>query len=389
MPEIWLSYGNVETMVDVRAENLYRVLEPKAATLPNEAIENELMGLDAKGKTLILFSSKAPMEVGAKIVDALLSKGLGKDDLVISSHAQGLPKADRLSEEKGIGKIKFGQVSLDLGSIGDWSLRIPSELTQFDTIILVSETSFDPLFGFDGGPVSLLKLLGQNFISQAFWISDSREPYPGQSTKAAEFAQEVVQKIGVITSVETVSMGNGVSSIHIGGIKPAHEEATKSLMSMGQIELDEAARALIVSPGDTKNGLFLSSSLSAVWNQIKSVREGVPIALLAESSEGLGSEAIRLYSTGRLNIDNALRRRTYVEGLEDLVYLKWAQSRNMLIIASTLPYYYSEKMLGFKAVKSAEEAVNHILGSQGSRVKIHVIPKGTSSLLKVKSTSQA
>jgi hypothetical protein len=127
----------------------------------------------------------------------------------------------------------------------------------------------------------------------------------------------------------------------------------------------------------------LSSSLKSLWNALGCLdKKGIAV-LLAECSGGLGSEALRLYVTNRLKLDEFVKHGKYVEGLEDLLYLKNAlQSQNIALI-STLPNYYVEAKLGLRTFKKASDALDYVINNLGARVKIFAIPDASNILLEI------
>ena len=102
----------------------------------------------------------------------------------------------------------------------------------------------------------------------------------------------------------------------------------------------------------------------------------------------MGSEALRLAVSGRLNLKEATSRKKYVYGLEELVYLNYVQKKFDIAMVSTLPHYYVESILGFKSANSVENALSYILSTSGSRSKFHVVPCASHTLLRTVSKNQ-
>jgi nickel-dependent lactate racemase len=126
----------------------------------------------------------------------------------------------------------------------------------------------------------------------------------------------------------------------------------------------------------------LRSALRALWNVLGALRHDGSVALLAECTDGLGSPAVKEFVAGRLQPAQALRQRRYVDGLEDLVYLETARQRHDLILASTVPLHYAHEKLGFRVARKANHALELLLGKQGARAKVHLVPQASRSLLR-------
>ncbi|OHE56095.1 MAG: hypothetical protein A3K61_03700 [Thaumarchaeota archaeon RBG_16_49_8] len=105
------------------------------------------------------------------------------------------------------------------------------------------------------------------------------------------------------------------------------------------------------------------------------------LALIAECSGSLGSEALKRLITGRLDLEGLLHRGEYIDGLEDLLYAKTALRRYTLVLVSALPDYYVEMKLGFHPCRKTGDALSYILNSLGSRTKVHLVPHGSATLL--------
>jgi hypothetical protein len=142
---------------------------------------------------------------------------------------------------------------------------------------------------------------------------------------------------------------------------------------------------MFISLCDPSKSLTFSSSIKSLWNILGGLGEKGMVVLLAECSEGLGSEALKLYVTNRMNLDEFVKHGKYVEGLEDLLYLKKAlQSYNISLI-STLPSHYTETKLGLRTFKKASDALDHMISNLGARAKLYVITDASNTLLMTQS----
>ena len=60
-------------------------------------------------------------------------------------------------------------------------MKIIKEKIHSENIIFISEASFNPLFGFNGGPITLAKILNEQLINEAFYNQELFLPNPGNN----------------------------------------------------------------------------------------------------------------------------------------------------------------------------------------------------------------
>ena len=98
--------------------------------------------------------------------------------------------------------------------------------------------------------------------------------------------------------------------------------------------------------------------------------------LMAECSEGLGSTALDMASTGRLaGGEGGRRRETYVDGMEDVFYLTKLRDEYDVLLLSGLPEVYAKSKLGLTTARGAGEAVGRLLNKLGRSGKMNVITR--------------
>ncbi|MCX8191687.1 MAG: hypothetical protein N3F06_02630, partial [Nitrososphaerales archaeon] len=336
MPEIWLPYGQVEIVVDVKAENLADVIEPSYPSIDSTNLVERLKDLEVHERALIIVEGYNDSSL---TILSILLDTLGQDVHILTTKG-GLSNVKKLCEGKSI-KVSTLSGVAGVNSIVDGiEIRIPSIFSDFDTKILISEATFDPLFGFRGGPITLLTILDDRLIGEAFKISSYSYPKPGVETEASKFADKIAEKIDDVISIELVSYHGGISEIFVGSVIDTHKKASQKLLEIAKRSLSEPAKAMIVSAGGLNNDLTLASSIKCLWNVIGGLKEQGSIVLIAECSQGLGSEALKLYVSGRLDIAEMIKKGEYIDGLEDLIYLREALTRYKIQLVSTLPHYY-------------------------------------------------
>ncbi len=383
MPEIWLPYGSVEVAVDLKAENLAQEITAKHAVMSEDSIKDIIEKINTKGRTHLFIPkpSKASKHVSNRLIKLLTTRGMQSDNITISTGRGRVAELKRALEDKHIAISEIEESTDSLGKVDDSEIRMPKSLTVADSQIVVTEVGLDPLFGFTGGPVSILRCLGGNLMTEAFRRRANDNPSPGLASESSFFADKVADILKNAVSIEVMAFGEGISGIYIDSLVEAHKAASKSLYDACRFSVSEDIRAIIVSAGGSERDATLTDGLKAVWNVAGSLRDKGVIALIAECSGGLGSDALRMYVSGRLDLESIYLREDYLEGLEDLVYLKNSLHRSTPIIVSALPNYYTEMKMGFHACRKVDDAVSYILSTLGSKTKVHVLPQGSTIFL--------
>lgn len=383
MPEIWLPYGSVEVVVSLKAENLAEQIEPKYSFIGEDSILETLRKIDAEGRTCIFSPkpSKASIDIMDRLIKELTSRGLEPTDITVSTDRRYVADIRKLIGEKQINISEIEAPTETLGKIDGKEVKIPKTLNDSKTRVVVTDAAFDPLFGFSGGPTTLIRHLGGNLMAEAFRRRKNDAPSPGVESDPAVFADEVARLLDDSVSIEVTAFGDGISSLYVGGLVDAHKAASKHLSDTSQVSIVDDMRAVIVSAGGFERDATLADGLKAVWNVTAGLRDKGFLTLVAECSGGLGSDALRMYTSGRLDVESLVRRGEYVDGLEDLVYIKTALHRSTPILVSTLPNYYIEMKMGFHACRKAGDALSYILSSLGAKTKVHILPHGSVTLL--------
>jgi hypothetical protein len=377
MPEIWFPYGAVEVAVEIRAENLAEILEPPLVPLGTEELLQRARAIPPYARVALL-AVTPPILAGMKL---LLGARHGHDggEVTVLSPRPELARVRKALEGAEVTVGTWSEAHPEAGPDDTSGVRLPSELAQGDCL-LVSEVTFDPLLGFGGGPMALLPWLGPQLRAQAFLTAGTSEPQPAADTAAAKVVREALTFALDFPALEFLSANGGVAAMFAGTLASTHDQATAHLRD-SRVALPAPARALLAAAGSHQDG-DLHSALRALWNLLGGLRHEGSVALLAECSNGLGTAALKEFVAGRLQPSQALRRSQYVEGLEDLLYLETARQRHDLILASTLPLRYAQQKLGFRVARRANHALELLLGKQGARAKVHLVPRAGRTLLR-------
>lgn len=380
MPELWLPYGEVEVSLDVRAENLAEVITSQPPKLDDASLKEKLRQAPLKpGTSLVLADcQQATLQFLGIAISMLPELGIAPEFLLVQCPEQHLYKVKKVCENSGVKVTQIGRPDQRIGEVDNVEVIAPTALSNSQTLI-ITETRLNPLFGFSGGPASLLRLMNDEVMSEAFSRRSDDNPHPGKNTPSSDFSDTVSHAFETVPSIEIVSIAGQTADIFSGGLIETHRQAVKGAAEFVTHEVTQPAKIVVLSPGRGFDST-LSSSLSSTWNVLGALREKGWLIIAAECSEGLGSEAAELFLTGRIRIET----KKYVRGLEDLVFLRNITAGHSIVIVSALPHYFLATKLGLQVARRLEEAFGTALDSLGSRTKAHVITSSSDALLKSK-----
>ncbi len=283
MPEIWLSYGPTDVVIDVKAENLEKQISAGGVNLTDLEIASKLESLDLSRPTDLLLWNI--LRLFKKIISVLLNVCTKKS----------LQKPKFLVDKSNLNFIK--------NILSDPTISISEfETSQFSNtnLIFISEMEFDGLFGYNTISTKLLRRFGKDNMLQAYEKREGNLPLPGYELKTMDVAKKFTDGFE-ISAIEIVANQTGIVDIATG-----HPSSTSSLSkSLSSIAINETEklRVAIVSTGKETSNETLSRSLSSIWNSSNAIKEEGLLILLAECKNGLGSDAIQQYVEGRINLD--------------------------------------------------------------------------------------
>jgi hypothetical protein len=361
MPEIWLSYGPTDIVLDIRAENLDKKIESGGTNLTDLEISSKLEEIDLNKPTelVILEYSKSIQ----KIISILLEK----------CNQKSIPKPKILVDKSNFPALKniFSDPTL---TISEFDM---SQLSN-SNLIFIGEMEFDGLFGFNTISTKLVKRFGKEHMLAAYEKRKGNLPAPGEDLQTFTVAQKFTDAFE-ISAIEIVSNSLGIIDLSVG-----HPSITSSISkSLSSIAINEVGkhRAMIISTGKESSDQTFGRSLSSLWNCSEAIKEEGLAILLAECRSGIGSDAIQQYIEGRMSLDRLKNPAKYVDGMEDLLFLTEIGKKFQIGIVSILPEFYTKKldMISFGGIKYA---MDHILKTQGARQKISIVSDGSHVLLK-------
>lgn len=358
MPEIWLNYGATDVVLDIKAENLEQKIEVDNKTISDQEVSERLGEIDlSKPQTFVVLNyTSAVQKTLSTIFEICSQKSVPRPKIFADKQIMNLVKASLPSESQVQAFEGMQDVNPDL--------------------VFLGEMEFDGLFGFDSICTKLLRRFGKDNMLSAYEKRKSSLPSPGQSTQSLEVAKTFSDGFE-ISAIELVAGPKGISDVRVG--HPSKTLGASSTLASFTRQV-EKHRTLLISTGKDASNDTMAHALDSLWNCHPAIRDEGLAILLGECKLGIGSEAIRQYIEGRMNIERLLKPAKYVDGMEDLLFLSEVQKKLKIGIVSVLPSLYIKKldMILFDGVK---ETLEYVLKHQGARQKISIVPDGARILL--------
>jgi len=362
MPEIWLSYGPTDVVLDVKAENLEKQLVPGGVNLTDSEIASKLESLDMSRPTefVILEHSKTVHKVVSVLLDICTKKSFPKPKFLVDK--SNLNFAKNIFSDPTISISEF-----DASQISNANL------------IFIGEMEFDGLFGYNTISTKLLRRFGKDNMLDAYEKREGNLPLPGYELKTMDVAKKFTDGFE-ISALEIVANHAGVVDIATG--HPSSTTLLSASLSSIAIHQTEKHRVAIVSTGKEASNETLSRSLSSIWNCSNAIKEEGLVILLAECKHGLGSEAIQQYVEGRMSLDRLKNPSKYVDGMDDLLFLTEVSKKFGIGIVSILPHLFTKDKLGMIPFSGAKQAIDYVLKTCGDRQKVVIVSDGSHVLLR-------
>lgn len=364
MPELWIPYGGVETLVTLQAENLGVVAEPPAEGV---SVDLERVVELVKNSTQVHVCDAAPATI--ELLRGVAQTLAEAQNLKLFSAA---PK--RI--ESGVPEIK-GRVATLPPPIppgeGDEPV-FAQEISEKGAKVFVGSARPDPLFGIlDAKAEACLNWVARSHRLAAR-AEKSMEPQPFHKTAAFDVLESLAGRIPEAKFLSAVSRGGKLRTV----LEDAPFDAIKNSFARTQMP---QARGMVIGAGGRGYDDTLSSALRGVWNVIDGVRRTGSILLMAECAEGTGSTALEMLVTGRISGEGERRRERYVDGLEEVFYLDKLKDEYDVLLLSGLPETYARSKLGLTTARGSGEAVGRILNKVGRSGKLNVVPRAPEFLL--------
>jgi len=364
LPEIWIPYGNVETLITIQAENLGALAEaPAEGGAVDIGRANELAKAsaslficDAAPATLELLRSMAPTFAEASSLKLLSAS----------------PKRIELAVPELKGKVTTLPPPIPQGEGEDPVYA--QEMTGPGAKLFLGSARPDPLFGIlDARAQACL-----NWVARSHGVAakaqKSMEPEPFQKTEAYGVMQKLAEGIPESKYLTVVPSGGKPKVV----LEDAPFDAIKNSFAKTPVS---QSRGIVIGSGGRGYDDTFSSALRGVWNVLEGVRRTGSVLLIAECSEGAGSIALEMLVTGRMAGEGERRREKYVDGLEEVFYLNKLKEEYDILLLSGLPETYARSKLGLTTAKGSGEAVGRMLNKVGRSGKLNVVPRASECLV--------
>jgi hypothetical protein len=368
LPEIWLPYGQVEVVINAKAENLGEVLEAPGQALVEESLQEMLKAVPRKS-FVVLDGSNMAVDLLNRLA-ALWQ--VPPKDISVYGGGRWSPSAKKRLAHYGY-SVSADKPTVELGVVDGVLIRSLPRLRQDDSLVL-AEASFDPIYGARGAAAVMGEALGLGAEAVKRWKG---EPAAASQTDPGWFAGRLAEELGNPSCLEYIRSKRGFAVINVGSCSDVHSTSVQQLR-VSRLLSAAKSRLLVVSPGGGDADSTLHSSLLALCNQAAAVGDDAEVMLVAEAMEGLGSEALRSLCDMNVRPESLV----HVDGYEDVIMLKWLKSNMKLHLISTLPRTLVERRLGLLPQASAKGAFEDIESRHGWKLKATMIKDGLMTSLR-------
>ncbi len=364
MPELWIPYGNVETLVTLQAENLGVVAE---SPTEGASVDMERIAELVKGSAQVYICDATPTTIE-------LLRGVAQ--VLVDAQSTRIFSSAPRRVEAGVPEIKGRVTTLPPPiPLGDRDEPVfPQEVSEKGAKLFLGSARPDPLFGIlDAKAEACMNWVARSHALAAR-AEKSMEPQPFHKTAAYEVLEGLADRIPEAKFLSAVPRGGRPRAV----LEDAPFDAIKNSFTKSQMP---QAKGMVIGAGGRGYDDTLSSALRGVWNVIDGVRKTGSILLIAECPEGAGSRALEMLVTGRISGEGERRREGYVDGLEEVFYLNKLKDEYDVLLLSGLPETYARSKLDFTTARGSGEAVGRVLNKVGRSGKLNVVPRAPEFLL--------
>lgn len=352
MPEIWLPYGDVEVVLNLKAELLAQELKADDA----RADLSPIKGIERRPGLVVIDDNPYSLELLDVAMGAWGAKP--SEVAVIGPH-----ELVKVLERRGFRRPASGVK--DVGLIDGRRVLAPAEAGS--GALIIAEVGFDVLYGYKGPWSALCDALD---LRGEVWKRKEDKLTPGGEDGWSWFANEVLKAFGGDAIAYTMG-AKGPSKIYVGEAVKAGE-SLKSHLTIRELK---PTRFLIVSAGGSPYDDTLSSILRAAFNHQAILARDPELVVVGEARRGLGSKPLEMAFEG-MAIPSE-----YVKGMEDLLCLSLLKERGNLSLVTALPEAILRR-LGLRAHRSVSKAFEEVEMRHEWRLKVTVIHHGALTLTK-------
>lgn len=425
MVDIWLPYGKTEVCARIPAQNLLGSIEPKEKSgVPDAKAEieralkepiaskriSELVKPEHKVAIVVDDATRpAPSHLMVPpLLDELNAAGVKDENVTIifgcgTHRAVTHEEAAQLLGEPIIKRVKaisHDCRAADLVYVGTTKtygtkVYLNRVFAESNLKILTGDVGFHYYAGYGGGRKSVLPgVSGEETIkhNHAMLLHPNSKtgvlngnPVHEDMVEAARLA-----KVDFILNVVCNSKGEVVKAF-AGDLEQAFLEGVKLVDEMYRVPVNRKADIVVVSPGGHPADVNLFQAYKGVDAALEIVKRGGVIVLVAECSEGHGSQVFYdwMVKFGELKAIEREIKRNFVLGGHKAYYLLRALQKVQIVLVSTMPDYYATNIFKLKTARSVNDALDEAFRIAGKNAKVWVMPYGNFTLPEVKSEEQS
>jgi hypothetical protein len=283
--EIWVPYGEVESLVTLMQENLGETLDPKPESHLDEILVTLLERLKGVERIFILDYKPATVKVVRGLVARLPKEGV-----------KFVAAAPRKLESE-VPELKDSVLKLRPPAGSTKATRVSPDLLESTKKFAISTGEPDPLLGYIDAPAALAMSCIDGARRLAYDRRDGDLPQPLREDSPSYAAVRSMVEGGV-------AQGAGYATIITRGGEPysivegdAVKQARTHYLS-GEVP---QTKGMLVGAGGKGYDDSLSHSIRLAVGALRGVRKGGEVVVFSECKEGMGSEAFQLYLTGWLS----------------------------------------------------------------------------------------
>lgn len=357
MPELWLNYGSTDIIVDLKVENLSLIENSNFDILNDEILDQEIesIQLDDNSTIVPLDASNSTVQLVSRLIALAETRG-------IKVSIESIPN----TRKQLVNKLQTQSIATIEKNDEHFQNLIGDKNTLF-----ISKTNIDPLFGYSGTPVILLREFEQDKMNEAFQSRTDNLPHPSMIGPPIEIANKISEGMNA-KSIEIVSNNSGINNLYYGNLLESFQNAIKKLESLA-IETEQELKSLIVGTNtDTNSSSTLSGSLNLLWNSVNVLKKNAIVVMVSENNKGFGTKAVEKFAYGEIKLED-YKNSTYLEGLEHIMFINELREKYNVAILSSLPKYYLKEIFGLDVFSNIQEAAERILQMNGKSHKISII----------------